>query len=62
MTSHDPPARSAPTISPQQAPTRPRGRRVAILLAAAVPLAAAALATTAGPVAADPKLPPFRGD
>src|SRR5215469_16230061 len=47
--SHDLPARPAGTASPASGPGRARGRRVAALLAAAAPLAAA-LAT--GPAAA----------
>ena len=46
MTSgHDQPAHSADISSPHPGPDQARGRRVAALLAAAVPLAAAALAT-----------------
>jgi hypothetical protein len=46
MTSnHDQPPRSTSTISPHPGPGWLRGRRVAMLLAGAAPLAAAALAT-----------------
>jgi hypothetical protein len=43
--SHDLPARPAGTASPALGPGRVRGRRVAALLAAAAPLAVAALAS-----------------
>lgn len=78
MTSgYDQPARSASTSSPHPNPGRPRGRHMVTLLAAppavaharpSQPLAAELLtasvlpATTAGPTAVGPKLPPFTGD
>ena len=54
--SHDLPARPAGSTSPYSGPARPRGRRAA-LLAAAAPLAVAALAA-APVVAAHAAVPP----
>ena len=54
--SNDLPARPAGSASPALGPARPRGRRVAALLAAAAPLAAA-LAIASGAVASAPAPP-----
>jgi hypothetical protein len=56
--SNDLPARPAGTAAPALGPARPRGRRVAALLAAAAPLAVTALATTPAAAAFAASAPP----
>ena len=58
LSRHDRPAHPAASTSPDPRPTRPRGRRTAALLTAAVPLTAAAALASAPLAMALPAAPP----